>query len=341
MAISLAKFLLFIASFIALARSTSLPRFIEDDPAPGGLAFPYPYPVQFYHFTSQQQDLTMAYMDVPPSNTTSYAGTIVLLHGKMFCGATWNTTAHSLSSIGYRVIIPDQIGFCKSSKTWRYQFSLHQLATNTNFLLNSLNITSATIMGHSMGGMISARYALTFPSQTQRLVLVDPLGLEDWQAIGVPYQRPDLTFITERATNYTSIMTYENSTYYGGRWLPVYDLWVDMLLDVYNGPEGRAFAWDMALVTDAIFTEPIIYQLPSLTMESLLLVGDLDNTAIGKAWAPDSVKPLLGHYEVLGKEVAKKVKGMTLVEFEGLGHAPQIQDFETFWGALEGWLGRV
>ncbi|KAI9650717.1 hypothetical protein NHQ30_000740 [Ciborinia camelliae] len=280
----------------------------------------------------------MAYMDVHPSNSTSYAGTIVLLHGKMFCGATWNTTAHSLSSIGYRVIIPDQIGFCKSSKTLHYQFSLHQLATNTNFLLNSLNITSAIIMGHSMGGMISARYALTFPSQTQRLILVDPLGLEDWQALGVPYQLPDLTFATELATTYTSIKTYENATYYGGKWLPAYDIWVNMVLEVYQGPEGRTFAWDMALITDAVFVEPIIYQLPNLTMKSLLLVGDLDNTAIGKAWAPDSVKPLLGHYEVLGKEVAAKVPGMTLVEFPGLGHAPHIQDFETFWAEVKEWL---
>jgi len=111
-----------------------------------------------------------------------------------------------------------------------------------------------------------------------------------------------------------------------------------MLLEVYQGPEGRTFAWDMALITDAVFIEPIIYQLPNLTMKSLLLVGDLDNTAIGKAWAPNSVKPLLGHYEVLGKEVAAKVPNMTLVEFPGLGHAPQIQDFETFWSALEGWL---
>ncbi|RAL68303.1 hypothetical protein DID88_007033 [Monilinia fructigena] len=54
-----------------------------------------------------------------------------------------------------------------------------------------------------MGGMISARYALTFPSQTSRLILVAPLGLEDWQALGVSYQRPDQTFITELATTYT------------------------------------------------------------------------------------------------------------------------------------------
>lgn len=111
-----------------------------------------------------------------------------------------------------------------------------------------------------------------------------------------------------------------------------------MLLELYNGPCGRVFAWDMAVVTDAIFTEPLIYQLSGLKMRSLLLVGDLDNTAIGKAWAPEDVRLVVGHYDVLGKEVAGRVPGMTLVEFEGLGHAPQIQDFDVFWGAVEGWL---
>ena len=136
-------------------------------------------------------------------------------------------------------------------------------------------------------------------------------------------------------------MTYQKSTYYGGTWDPAYDEWVNMLLEEYTGPQGRTFAWDMALVTDAVFVEPVVYQLPNLTMRSLLVVGDLDNTAIGKAWAPPSVQALIGHYEVLGKQVAARVPGMDLVEFEGLGHSPQIQDFETFWKALEEWLGEV
>lgn len=303
-----------------------------------GLDFVYPYPVHFYSFMSQRKSLEMAYMDVPPAENTTFKGTIALLHGKNFCGATWNATIDVLISDGYRVVAPDQVGFCKSTKPVGYQFSLMQLAQNTNSLLNSLNITNATIMGHSMGGMISSRYALMFPSQTSRLVLVDPLGLENWFAIGVPYQTIDLSYQTELSTTFTSIKTYQQATYYAGTWLPAYDVWVNMLLSIYKGPEGSTFAFNMAQTTDAIFTQPIIYELPNLKMESLLIVGDLDNTAIGKAWAPASVKPLLGHYEVLGKTVSAQVPGMTLVEFQGLGHAPQIQSPAEFHSALLNWL---
>ena len=74
--------------------------------------YTYPWPVHYFSFTSQRANLSMAYMDVHSQNTTSNK-TIVLLHGKNFCGATWEDTAHRLSAQGYRVIIPDQIGFCK------------------------------------------------------------------------------------------------------------------------------------------------------------------------------------------------------------------------------------
>src|SRR3984957_4833584 len=76
--------------------------------------FAYPWPVAQYRFASQDQTLEMAYMDVKPARPNG--GTAVLLHGKNFCAATWQDTIRVLVDAGYRVIAPDQIGFCKSSK---------------------------------------------------------------------------------------------------------------------------------------------------------------------------------------------------------------------------------
>jgi len=39
--------------------------------------------------------------------------------------------------------------------------------------------------------MLGIRYALMYPSQVDQLVLVDPIGLEDWKARGVPWQSVD------------------------------------------------------------------------------------------------------------------------------------------------------
>ena len=55
----------------------------------------------------------MAYMYLPPTNAEKRI--ITLLHGKNFNGAYWERLANKLNSLGYNVLIPDQIGFGKSS----------------------------------------------------------------------------------------------------------------------------------------------------------------------------------------------------------------------------------
>jgi pimeloyl-ACP methyl ester carboxylesterase len=75
-----------------------------------------------------------------------------------------------------------------------------------------------------------------------------------------------------------------------------------------------------------------------LKMPTLLLIGDADTTAIGSDVAPPDVKARLGHYAVLGKETAKRIPHSTLVEFHGLGHAPQMEEPAQFHQALLGWL---
>src|SRR5687768_7715040 len=72
--------------------------------------FEYPHQVKKFGFSSQRQDLSMAYMDVSPERPNGKVA--VLLHGKNFCGATWEGTITELTKAGYRVIAPDQIGFC-------------------------------------------------------------------------------------------------------------------------------------------------------------------------------------------------------------------------------------
>ncbi len=147
--------------------------------------FDYPWPVRDYAFTSQGQALTMRYMDVHAVATPN-GRTAVVLHGKNFCSATWEHTIRALSGDGYRVVAPDQIGFCKSTKPECYQYSFQALAENTHALLASLGIKDVILIGHSTGGMLAARYALMYPEDASALVLVNPIGLEDWKALGVP-----------------------------------------------------------------------------------------------------------------------------------------------------------
>ena len=80
----------------------------------------YPFPVKYIRLDIQKQQYRMAYMDLEPAKSNGKA--IVLLHGKNFSSAYWKKTAEALLEEGYRVIMPDQIGFGKSSKPQWFQY---------------------------------------------------------------------------------------------------------------------------------------------------------------------------------------------------------------------------
>ncbi|WP_122765217.1 alpha/beta fold hydrolase [Pseudomonas viridiflava] len=295
--------------------------------------FQYPYPLEHFQFQSQGESLQMGYMDVPAKGTAN-GRAVVLMHGKNFCGATWESSIMALSDAGYRVIAPDQVGFCSSSKPEHYQYSFQQLALNTHQLLEKLGIQKVTLLGHSTGGMLATRYALMYPEQTEQLALVNPIGLEDWKALGVPALSVDQWYARELKVSADGIRQYQLNTYYVGRWKPEYERWVDMYAGLSNGPGHTRVAWNSALIYDMILTQPVYYEFKNLQMPTLLLIGTSDNTAIGKDVAPPEVKAKLGNYAVLGKTVAKLIPHATLVEFPGLGHAPQMEEPAKFHQAL-------
>jgi pimeloyl-ACP methyl ester carboxylesterase len=295
--------------------------------------FTYPYPVKTFAFESQQQALHMAYLDVLPLGKAN-GRTVVLLHGKNFCAATWAATIEALRGAGYRVIAPDQVGFCKSSKPKSYQFTFQQLVENTERLLASLGVSKFVLLGHSMGGMLATRYALMVPSSIQKLVLVNPIGLEDWKSKGVPYQSVDAWYKAELENSAEKMRSYQTTTYYAGTWKPEYEVWVEMLAGMARGPGKQRVAWSSALTYDMIYTQPVIYELEKLDMPVLLLIGNKDNTAIGKALAPEPLRKALGVYAKLAPAAAARIPHATLVSFEDLGHAPHIQDPARFQRAL-------
>ena len=294
--------------------------------------FEYPYPVKTFALKSQQQTLEMAYMDIKPEQPNGR--TMVLMHGKNFCAATWVETINVLVDAGYRVVAADQIGFCKSSKPARYQFSFQQLAANSRALLDSIGIDKVSVMGHSMGGMLATRFALMYPAQTEQLVMVNPIGLEDWKALGVPYRSVDDWYQRDLNTSAEGIRKYQLTTYYAGQWRPEFDQWVEMQAGMYRGEGKEQVAWNSALTADMIMSQPVVYEFPQLKMPTLLLIGELDNTALGKDAASPALQKKLGDYQQLGRVTAKAIPKATLVNFPDLGHSPQIQAPERFHQAL-------
>jgi pimeloyl-ACP methyl ester carboxylesterase len=299
--------------------------------------FEYPRPVQFFEVESQKQKLRMAYMLAEPGKPNGR--TVVLLHGKNFSGHYWEPTTAALVNQGYRVVIPDQIGFGKSSKPEAYQYSFSQLAVLTEQLLNHLRIDKVSLVGHSMGGMLAARFTLQYPARVEKLALVNPIGLEDWKTL-VPYQTIDDVYANELKSTEDSIREYQKTSYFGGQWKPEYEPLIQVLAGWTQHPDYPKIAWVAALTSDMIFTQPVLYEFPNIQVPTLLIIGQRDRTAIGKARAPATVRETLGNYPELGRKAARAIPKASLVEIREAGHMPQVERFSAYLEALAHFLSR-
>lgn len=309
---------------------TSLAQEAELKPLDRNLEnYQYPFPVQYLSLQVQGQQLKMAFMDVKPTVTPN-GKVVVLLHGKNFNGAYWQQTAESLAEEGYRVIIPDQIGFGKSDKPEMLQYSFQLLAQNTKAVLDTLGIEKVAILGHSMGGMLATRFALMYPEISEKLVLVNPIGLEDWKR-KVPYQPVEAWYAHELQQNEEKIKKYQQENYYGDEWKPAYAKWANVLAGwTLNEEDYPQIAWNAALTYDMIMTQPVLYEFGDLRMPTLLIIGQRDKTALGKNLVSDEVRNSMGNYPLLGRQTAQRIDDAELVILNGVGHLPHIEAFERF-----------
>lgn len=293
----------------------------------------YPYPVRYLELTVENQPLRMAYMDVMPSGAAN-GKTVVLLHGKSFSGDYWARTAAGLAAGGYRVVVPDQLGFGKSAKPdIRYNFDL--LARNTKMLLDSLGVTRAAIVGHSFGGMLAVYFARDYPDTTAVLALENPIGLEDYRSAIAP-QPIEALFKTEMAQTPESYHAFMAAFFVG--WPPAAQRYVDIFSRVLLSPEYPRWARASALVYQMMFEQPIRHEYPLLQMPVLLIIGQSDRSVFFRRYAaPEAIKPL-GNWPELGRQAAKVLGDGKLVEIAGAGHVSHVEKPEEFEAALGAFL---
>jgi pimeloyl-ACP methyl ester carboxylesterase len=284
----------------------------------------YPYPVSYHNFSIESQSVKMAYMDVKPTSDNGH--TVVLFHGKNFNGYYWKDVIKFLSAAGFRVIVPDQLGFGKSDKpNIHYSFSL--LAANTFAIIDSLKINKEIAVGHSMGGMLAARFALMYPETVEKLIFENPIGLEDYRVF-VPYRSVDQQFAQEIKSDLHSLKNYQQ-TYYP-EWKPEYDQYVTAQFEAMQIPDKKTAAWASALTYDMIYQQPVVYEFKNIQQPTLIIIGQLDRTIVGKKLVPKELVVQHGNYPQLGKTFHEQVKNSKLVELEGIGHIPHVQTLERF-----------
>ena len=305
------RFLLFISFFAAIRA--------------GAQKIVYPYPVQKINISVDDTVVQMAFMDVAPLDQAN-GKTIVLLHGKNFTGYYWKDVVNYLTKEGYRVIVPDQIGWGRSDKPLIH-YSFHTLAANTAQLLDSLKINKIILVGHSMGGMLASRFAMLYPWRVEKLVLEDPIGLEDYKRF-IPYRSILELTAQERKATYQSYKKYQQSYY--PSWKQEYDQYVDVQAESLSDPDFATIAEVNALTYQMIYEQPVCYEWDRIVTPTLLIVGELDRTVVGKDLLAEEQKKIYGQYPQLGRKTQQQIRKSKLVQLPGIGHIPHVQNIDLF-----------
>src|ERR1700745_1942942 len=195
------------------------------------------------------QAVRMAYMDVQPVGPAN-GRAAVLLQGKNFDSSYWSAPIGWLTQAGFRVVVPDQIGFNKSSKP-DLDYTFEGLAGNTIALLDELPLRPIILVGHSTGGMRAVRIAAGYPQRIGKLVLEDPIGLVDYREFIPPQSTETLVEAEQR---------YTTETYraFMARYLPrlpaaQYEPFVEWRMRMTNSGEFERYARASALTYQMIY----------------------------------------------------------------------------------------
>ena len=286
--------------------------------------WPYPYPVKEFKTSLQGQPASMIYMDVPAVGRQK--GVVLLFHGKNFSSDYWASTIAGLTQAGYRVIAPDQIGFGKSSKP-EVAYHFDDLAANTKALLKSLQIQKVSVIANSMGGMVGIRFARLYPQTVSKLVLENPLGLEDYSKDIPPQKNEDLLKLEMAQTE----MTYRRFLQsYFPNWQTQYEKFVEVYVRVQKGPDYRAYANTSVLTYQMIAEKPVVNDLPQLKMPVLLVIGQKDRTVFGRRFAPPEAVKSLGNFPELGKKAQVAIPNAKLIPIDNVGHVPHVEVPDVF-----------
>lgn len=107
---------------------------------------------------------------------------VVFVHGSGPGASGWSNFKGNyevLAEAGYRVIVPDLIGFGLSSRDDDLEYSWELLRDGLVGLLDALDLEEVVLVGNSMGGAFCIQLALDIPDRVNRLVLMAPGGLEE------------------------------------------------------------------------------------------------------------------------------------------------------------------
>lgn len=237
---------------------------------------------------------------------------VVFLHGLGGNAASWEAQFDGLSP-HHRVIAWDAPGYGGSDDHPVREPTVEHYADTLAALLDALGLDMIDLVGHSMGGAVAAGFAARWPNRVRRLVLsctrasfAGPHAAAFRERLGELQTLPTAEFGRRRAVGMAAASTPPAI--------------VDRLAAVAGEVRASGYAAAVHLLSRA---------------DNRASLPRLDRPCLVVAGAEDRIAP-----RDAAEELARMIPGARLEVVGKAGHAPYLEQAETYNALLRGFFGR-
>lgn len=232
---------------------------------------------------------------------------VIVLHG-WGCNIDTVMPIVNILKEKYRVHAIDLPGFGKSEKPKDVMNSFDYVEI-VRGLMNKLDIKKATFAGHSFGGKLSIIMGSKYPTQVEKLVLIDSAGLIPKR--GLKYYTKVYSFKTLR-------FFYKNLFFWMADEKKMERFYKKFGSDDYQDSSGI-----MRKILVTVVNENLKPLLKEIKASTLIIWGDMDMDT-----------PLY-----MAKTMESEIPDCGLVVLEGTGHYSYLDDYHKFGLILKAFLG--
>jgi pimeloyl-ACP methyl ester carboxylesterase len=104
---------------------------------------------------------------------------ILLVHGFGTCSFLWRNVGPAMAMANRTAFAVDLFGYGESDRPFDAQYGIGEQSDNLDRALTALRLTKATVVGIDLGGAIAMHLAFNRPERVERLVLINPIALDD------------------------------------------------------------------------------------------------------------------------------------------------------------------
>lgn len=255
---SLSKSGLLVSLFWVFMTNSSQGQSIAD------LIAKYQYPVKYLEVNDS---LKLAYVDEGTGNQT-----LILIHGLATYIPSWYPVIDSLRD-QYRVIAIDLPGYGRSSDNGA-KVTIRNYADAVLALVKALSPNRPVLVGHSMGGQVAVRAALSDPDTFEKLVLLAPAGFETFEAQHATWLK---SVFTPQAVFYATEPQIRANWALNFHTQPAdVEFMIQDRLNMTKATNFMAYGENLSKSVMAMLDEPIFNELNALKPRTLVIYGEND-----------------------------------------------------------------